>query len=106
MEVNYEYLRQLGYGTKEFIASRFDAYASDIEYGGAPMIVRPGMWLRLTRNLDKERGFVNEIARIYMGADEYPFDQPGDERATITIIAEQVSAPEIPLAEDAPGKPD
>jgi len=55
---------------------------------------------------DKERGFVNEIARIYMGADEYPFDQPGDERATITIIAEQVSAPEIPLAEDAPGKPD
>ena len=55
---------------------------------------------------DKERSFVNEIARIYMGADEYPFDQPGDERATITIIAEQVSAPEIPLAEDAPAKPD
>ena len=55
---------------------------------------------------DVERSFVNEIARIYMGADEYPFDQPGDERVTITIIAEQVSAPEIPLSEDAPGKPD
>ena len=59
MEVNYEYLRQLGYGTKEFIATRSDAYACDIDYGGAPMIVRPGMWLRLTRNLDKKRGFCN-----------------------------------------------
>ena len=43
---------------------------------------------------------------VLSGPDEYPFDQPGDERATITIIAEQVSAPEIPLAEDAPAKPD
>ena len=55
---------------------------------------------------DPERSLVNEIARIYMGVDEYPFDRPGDERATITIIAEQVSAPEIPLSEDPPGKPD
>lgn len=55
---------------------------------------------------DPERAFVNEIARVYMGADEYPFDKPGDERATITIIAEQVSTPAIPLAEDAPGAPD
>ncbi|MCH2169626.1 PPOX class F420-dependent oxidoreductase [Myxococcota bacterium] len=55
---------------------------------------------------DPDRAFVNEIARIYMGADEYPFDQPGDERVTITIVAEQVSAPKIPLASDPPGAPD
>ena len=59
MEVNYEYLRQLEYGTKETIMSKFDAYPCDIDYGGEPMIVRSGMWLRLTRNLDKKRGFCN-----------------------------------------------
>jgi len=41
---------------------------------------------------DVDRKFVNEIARTYMDTDEYPFDQPGDERAIITIVAEQVSA--------------
>jgi len=55
---------------------------------------------------DSDRAFINQIARVYMGADEYPFDQPGDERVTITIVAEQVSAPEIPLADDPPGAPD
>ena len=59
MEVNYEYLRQLKYGTKESIAQEKDAYRCDVDYGGDPMIVRPGMWLRLTRNLDKRRGFCN-----------------------------------------------
>ncbi len=59
MEVNYEYLRQLGYGTKESITTASDAYRCDVDYGGEPMIVRPGMWLRLTRNLDKRRGFCN-----------------------------------------------
>ena len=59
MDVNYEYLRQLGYGTKDEIASHHDAYPCDIDYGGVPMIVRRGMWLRLTRNLDKKRGFCN-----------------------------------------------
>jgi hypothetical protein len=59
MDVNYEYLRQLGYGTRESIASEPDAFKCDIDYGGVPMIVRPGMWLRLTRNLDKPRGFCN-----------------------------------------------
>jgi len=59
MDVNYEYLRQLDYGTRETIASSPDAFKCDIDYGGVPMIVRPGMWLRLTRNLDKPRGFCN-----------------------------------------------
>jgi hypothetical protein len=59
MDVNYEYLRQLGYGTRDEIANQPDAYPCDMDYGAVPMIVRRGMWLRLTRNLDKPRGFCN-----------------------------------------------
>jgi PPOX class probable F420-dependent enzyme len=55
---------------------------------------------------DVDRSFVNSMARHYMGVDEYPFDRPGDERVIITIHAEQVSAPHIPLAEDPPTAPD
>jgi len=55
---------------------------------------------------DADRSFVNSLARHYMGVDEYPFDNPGDERVTITIHAEQVSAPAIPLAGDPPTAPD
>lgn len=55
---------------------------------------------------DPDRSFVNQIAKVYMGEDVYPFDQPGDERVTIKIIAEQVSMPTIPLAKDPPGAPD
>ena len=55
---------------------------------------------------DPDRTFVNSLARHYMDIDVYPFDQPGDERATITIYAEQVSAPGIPLAEAPPTAPD
>jgi PPOX class probable F420-dependent enzyme len=55
---------------------------------------------------DPDRIFINSIARHYMNVDEYPFDQPGDERATITIHAQQVSAPPIPLADNPPGTPD
>jgi len=55
---------------------------------------------------DPDRSFINEIARTYMDVDVYPFDQPGDERVTITIIAEQISMPAIPLADNAPGAPD
>ena len=59
MAVNYEYLFQLGYGTREEIAACDDAYPCDPDAGDFPIIVRPGMWLRLTRNLDKDRGFCN-----------------------------------------------
>jgi hypothetical protein len=55
---------------------------------------------------DTDRSFVNSVARHYMGVDEYPFDQPGDERVTITIHAEQVSVLDIPLAEEPPNAPD
>jgi hypothetical protein len=59
MEVNYEYLWQLFGYTREYIARQDDAWPCDLDYGDEPMIVRPGMWLRLTRNLDKRRGFCN-----------------------------------------------
>ena len=59
MAVNYEYLEQLGYGNKSQIQQATDSYPCDIDCGGEPMLVRPGMLIRLTRNLDKERGFVN-----------------------------------------------
>jgi len=55
---------------------------------------------------DTDRSFINSIARHYMGVDEYPFDQPGAERVTVTLHAEQISAPVIPLADDSPGAPD
>jgi hypothetical protein len=55
---------------------------------------------------DTDRSFVNSVARHYMDVDEYPFDAPGDERVTITIHAEQVSAPDIPLAGEPPTAPD
>jgi PPOX class probable F420-dependent enzyme len=55
---------------------------------------------------DSDRSFINSIARAYMGVDEYPLDRPGDERVVITIVAEQVSNPSIPLADDPPTAPD
>jgi PPOX class probable F420-dependent enzyme len=51
---------------------------------------------------DTGRTFIDAIARSYMDVERYPFDRPGDERITITVIPEQVSAPSIPLAEDPP----
>lgn len=55
---------------------------------------------------DPDRAFVNSVARAYIGIDEYPFDQPGDERAIITIHAEKVFAPKIPLEDTPPTAPD
>ena len=63
MAVNYEYLFQLGYGTREEIAACEDAYPCDPDAGDFLIIVRPGMWLRLTRNLDKDRGFLQRSPR-------------------------------------------
>ena len=45
-------------------------------------------------------------SRVYMAADRYPFDQPDQERVTIRVHAEQVSAPRIPLDDDPPTAPD
>lgn len=51
---------------------------------------------------DTDRAFIDGIARKYMDADRYPFDRPGEQRVTITVVAEQISCPAIPLAEDPP----
>lgn len=51
---------------------------------------------------DTDRSFIDGIARKYMHADRYPFDRPGEQRVTITVLAEQISFPAIPLAEDPP----
>ena len=55
---------------------------------------------------DRDRSFINAIAKKYMGVGEYPFDRPGQERVTIEIRPEHVSAPRIPLADNAPQAPD
>jgi len=55
---------------------------------------------------DSDRRFINSIARLYMDQDEYDLDPPGTERVTITIVAEQVSMPSIPLAADPPNAPE
>lgn len=55
---------------------------------------------------DADRSFINSVARKYMGADEYPFDRPWQERVVIEIVPEQVSAPSIPLADAPPQAPD
>ena len=55
---------------------------------------------------DVDRSCIDEIARAYMGVDRYPFDPPDAERVTITVLAEHVSAPRIPLADDPPQAPD
>lgn len=55
---------------------------------------------------DTDRSFIDSVAMAYMGVDTYPFDRPGQERVTIRVIAEQVSAPRVPLADDPPNRPD
>lgn len=55
---------------------------------------------------DPDRTFINSVAKAYMGVDVYPFDRPGQERVTIRVIAEHVSSPSIPLADEPPNAPD
>ena len=47
---------------------------------------------RATLDEDRDRSFIDSIAKKYMGQDHYPFDRPGEERVTVTVHAEQVSA--------------
>lgn len=49
---------------------------------------------------DVGRRFIDQIAVAYMGQDTYDLDPPGAERVVVTIDAEQVSMPQIPLADD------
>ena len=55
---------------------------------------------------DPEHEFIDSLARHYMGVERYPFDRPGQERVTVTILAEHVSTPAIPLADAPPQAPD
>jgi PPOX class probable F420-dependent enzyme len=56
---------------------------------------------RAVLTTDDDRSFIDAIAQRYMGADRYPFDEQWQQRITITVIPEAISAPEVPLA-DAP----
>lgn len=44
---------------------------------------------------DTDRSVVNRMAKEWMGMDEYPYDQPGDERVTITVHPDVVSVPKV-----------
>ena len=55
---------------------------------------------------DPDRTFINSIAKRYMGEDRYPFDRAWQKRVTITVIAEAISAPDVPLADEPPYQKD
>lgn len=55
---------------------------------------------------DPDRTFIDSVARHYMQVDVYPFNRPGGERVTITIHAEQVPSPAVPLADAPPSAAD
>ena len=50
---------------------------------------------------DDDRRVIDAVARRYMGVERYPFDKDWQQRITVTVIAEAISSPDIPLA-DAP----
>ncbi|MGH3089097.1 MAG: PPOX class F420-dependent oxidoreductase [Rubrobacteraceae bacterium] len=41
---------------------------------------------------DPDNAFINEMAKKYMGKDEYPFHQPGDERVVLFVKPEHTTA--------------
>ena len=51
---------------------------------------------------DKDRAFINSIAKKYMNVDEYPYDQAGDERVTFTVIPTRVRAEYVHSADGTP----
>ena len=55
---------------------------------------------------DVDRQFVDQIAQRYMDREHYDIDPPDAERVVVTIDAEQVSMPQIPLAKKPPTAPD
>jgi len=40
---------------------------------------------------DPNFAFINSMAKKYMGKDEYPFHQPGDERVVIIVAPERTT---------------
>jgi len=61
---------------------------------------------RAVLETDPDHAFIDAVARHYMGVERYPFDRPGQERVTVTVVADHVSAPDIPLADAPPHAPD
>lgn len=55
---------------------------------------------------DPDREVVDAVFKAYTGGDRYPFDRAWQERVTIVVHAEQISAPEIPMADRSPMAPD
>ena len=51
---------------------------------------------------DKDRTFINSIAKKYMDMDEYPYDRPDDERVTFTVIPSRVRAEYVHSADGKP----
>lgn len=40
---------------------------------------------------DPERAFINSMAKKYMGVEEYPWHQPGDERVVVVVRPERTT---------------
>ena len=40
---------------------------------------------------DSDHAFINSMAKKYMGVDEYPFHQPGDERVVMVVTPEHTT---------------
>ncbi len=40
---------------------------------------------------DGDHSFINSMAKKYMGVDEYPFHQPGDERVVMVVTPEHTT---------------
>lgn len=61
-----------------------------------PDLKNPLRYLEVRGNVvaedDVNRDFINSIAKKYMGIEKYPYDKPGDERVTYTVIHNQIRA--------------
>lgn len=51
---------------------------------------------------DTDRAFINSVAKKYMGQDVYPFDKPGDQRVTFTVIPSRIRAEYVHAADGTP----
>lgn len=40
---------------------------------------------------DPDKAFINKLAKKYLGVDEYPYNQPGDERVIIVVEPEHTT---------------
>lgn len=40
---------------------------------------------------DPDKAFINKLAKKYLGVDEYPYNQPGDERVIVVVEPEHVT---------------